>query len=209
MVSKFNFFESNCSAKTSIYQGKNLVFRSSWSPTEMQQKFCSVFGRNKDTPSVGTLRRWQEEFQQCGSFGTSERSRAISLESDQIFQCFQEAPRRSIRILAYHCQVSYSSVRRCLKLAKYRTYKHQVVQAMFPQDLNVLVNFSTKNPYKISDDPQFMKLLMFSVESIFHPDGGVSKQIMRHWSENNLEWKIERSLNSPKLCSGQQWGTEL
>jgi len=169
------------------------------SPTKVQRKFRSVFGRNKDAPSIRTLKRWQEKFQRSGSCRPAKRSRSNPLDSDRTLQCFQETLRQSIRRVANQCQVNYSSVRRCLKCAKYRAYKPQVVQALLPQDLIARMNFATKVLEKISDDPQFLKLVMFSGEAIFHLEGGVNKQNMRHWSKKNPAWIIESSLNSPKV----------
>ena len=47
-----------------------------------------------------------------------------------------------------------------------------IVQALLPQDLNARVNFATKISDKISDVPAFMKLLLFSDETILHLDHG-------------------------------------
>ena len=67
------------------------------------------------------------------------------------------------------------------------------------QDLNFRVNVTTKFSDKISDDPHFMKILMFSDENFFHLKGGVNNHNMRHWFKKNSEWENESSLNCPKV----------
>ena len=87
--------------------------------------------------------------------------------SDKILQCFQETSEQSIRRVGYQSQVSYSLLRLHQKLAKHRAYKSQVVQSLLSQDLNARVNFATKILDRISDDPQLIKLSIFSDETVF------------------------------------------
>ena len=52
---------------------------------------------------------------------------------------------------------------------------------------------------KINESPNFVKLLLFSDEAVFHLEGGINVRNSVHWSTQNPNWLLEKSLNSPKV----------
>ena len=86
-----------------------------------------------------------------------------------------------------------------MKSSGYKPYMANIVQELHPNDYAARVAFAESTLEKIKNSPEFVKILIFSDEAIFHLDGGINKHNHRHWSKNNPNWLIEKALQSPKV----------
>lgn len=59
---------------------------------------------------------------------------------------------------------------------------------------------------KIRNSRNFIELLMFSDEAIFHLDGGMNRHNFRHRATVNPHWKVEKALNSLKIMGWAAMG---
>lgn len=79
-----------------------------------------------------------------------------------------------------------------------KCFHPKIVQHLKPTDITKRLEFARTILAKINESPNFMNLILFSDEAVFHLDGGVNIHNASHWSVNNPHWLIEKSLNSPK-----------
>ena len=168
------------------------------SPTKVQRMFKKKYGRNEEAPSRAVIRKWHGNFKET-SLVSVKKKRRHTVEPQQILQLYEENPKQSLRRVANHLEVSFSTVRRALKSASYKNYRPQIVQALQPQDKTARVDFAKLILGKLSRAPNFLEKILFSDEAVFHTEGSVNKHNCSHWSQTNPDWIIEKSLNSPKL----------
>ena len=112
------------------------------SPTEVQRKFLTEYGRHKETPSSKTIKKWFSRFKQTGSCKPLPHFRNCTIDRQQVLQCFTDQPKQSLRRCANNLEISHSSVRRALKSAGMKCYRPQIVQMLNPTDSTARVAFA-------------------------------------------------------------------
>lgn len=61
------------------------------------------------------------------------------------------------------------------------------------------VSFAQLILEKLNESPNFLEMILFSDEALFHLEGGVNKHTSTHWSKVNPHWIVKKFLNSPKI----------
>ena len=168
------------------------------SPTKVQRLFKNKYGRNSCTPQGREIKKWHKNFQEK-SIVTPKKMRPQKVDRQLILQQIEREPKQSLRRIGNELEVSYSTVRRCLRKEGFRNYRPQIVQALNETDKVARVNFAQLILDTSSSSPNFMERIMFSDEAIFHLEGGVNTHNCSHWSKTNPKWLIEKSLNSQKV----------
>lgn len=169
------------------------------SPTKVQSLFRSKYGRNEPAPSRTVIRKWHDVFKKTGSVHQAKHRRTSKIDPKNIIDVFAEEPKQSLRRVANRTNVSYGTVQKIMKNAKFKPYMAMIVQQLQPNDYASRVNFAESMLDKIKNSRDYVKLLLFSDEAIFHLDGGMNRHNCRHWSTENPHWKVEKALNSPKI----------
>ena len=148
------------------------------------------------------IRKWSKAFEKTGSI-TKAHKRKTTVDQEKIIQDFQENPKQSLRRGSHKLGVSVSSVRNTLKKAGFKVYRPRIVQALQDGDHEARFEFAKSVLDKLRTNSNFLKMIMFSDEAIFHLEGGVNRQNSSHWSTSNPQWLVEKSLNSPRVMV---WG---
>ena len=169
------------------------------SPIKVQRKYQTTYGRRKQaSPSTNMIRKWSNAFEKTGSI-TKAHKRKKTVDQEKIIKDFQENPKQSLRRASHKLGVCVSSVRNSLKKAGFRRYMPRIVQALQDGDPEARVEFAESVLDKLRTNPNFLKMIMFSDEAIFHLEGGVNRQNSSHWGTSNPQWLVEKSLNSPRV----------
>lgn len=168
------------------------------SPTKVRRLFARKYGRKITPPTDKAIKKWLENFQKTGSCQTV-RERKPTVNREVVRQLFTEQPRQSLRRAAGSLGISAGSVRNALKSSGFKCYRPKVVQMLMETDPPRRKTFAQDILLKINESPNFVKLLLFSDEAVFHLEGGINVRNSVHWSTQNPNWLLEKSLNSPKV----------
>ena len=144
------------------------------------------------------IKAWHARFKGTG-FISAPRVRERTVNHELIIQSYEESPKHFLRRVSNNLGVSVSSVRRALKFSGFKPYHPQIVQKLKAEDQTARISFAEFILQKIAVDPNFLRKIIFSDEALFHLEGGINKHNLTHWSRSNPHWRIEKSLNSPKV----------
>ena len=171
------------------------------SVTLVQRKFRAVFGKNVDTPSSSTIKKWHVLLMETGSVLDQTRDRSKTVTSpdkcDEVRNLFESEPHASLRRASSQLDVSRESVRRCLKNMGFHPYKMEIVQSLSEEDRTCRLNFAYEELRRISSSSHLMHLT-FSDEAHFILDGSVNRHNCRYWSTDNPHWYHEQPLHSER-----------
>ena len=106
---------------------------------------------------------------------------------------YVQTPTQSLRRGATCLDISVSAVRFARKNAGMKCYHPKPVYQLHPTDIAKTREICRKIHDKIKVSLNFVKLVLFSDEAVFHFDGGVNVHNVSHWSMNNPNWLIEKS----------------
>ena len=134
------------------------------SPTVVQRKFRTKYGRNKTAPTRRAIKIWHANFRETGSC-EKVRQRTPTIDRGAIIQHFVEQLRQSLRRGATSMGVSHASVRRVLKFFGMKCFKPKIVQQLKPNDFSLRLEFAQTTLRKIQEYPDFAKLILFSDEA--------------------------------------------
>ena len=82
---------------------------------------------------------------------------------------------------------SYDSVQKVIKSSGFKCYMPNIVQKIYPSDYAARVAYAESTLEKIKNSPDFVQLLLFSDEALFHLDGGINKHNSRQMSTYKLQ----------------------
>ena len=171
------------------------------SVTQVQRKFRAVYGKNVDTPSSSTIKKWHRLLMESGSVLDQTRDRSKTATSpekcEEVRNVFEQDPHTSLRCASSKLSVSHESVRRCLKEMGFHPFKMQIVQSLSDEDKTCRKNFATEELRRVSSS-NHLEQLTFSDEAHFILDGSVNRHNCRYWSTENPHWHHEQPLHSQR-----------
>lgn len=94
--------------------------------------------------------------------------------------------------------VPASTVRRILKKNKYRCFKYQKAQEIFPEDRIRRMEFCEAMIEKANEDDNFLKNILFTDESSFPIHGRHNPSAVRYWSRKNKHLCITLRTQYPR-----------
>lgn len=169
------------------------------SVTLVQRKFRSIYGKNIETPSSSTIKKWHTSLMERGSVIDQARIRPKTATSpekcEEVKHHFEIEPNTSVRSASSKFDISRESIRRCLKHQGFHPYKMQIVQSLSEEDETCRLNFASEELERISSSNHF-EHLTFSDEAHFILDGSVNRHNCRYWSTENPHWYQEKPLHS-------------
>lgn len=130
------------------------------------------------------------KFRETGSVNRKEGSGRPStdevLETGVLGEIFLN-PRRSLREMEQVIgkSVHFSTIRRLLKKHKFRPYKQRIVHELCDGDEDRRLEYCEMMSERFLQDPELIKSICFSDESVFFLDGRVNTQNSRYWSQTN------------------------
>lgn len=171
------------------------------SVTLVQRKWRTEF--NEIPPHENTIRNVYNKFCKTGCVTDEKRSGRPAIDGDKVDQIrnyFEAAPLSSIRRASGELGVPYSTIQKTLKYTiKMKTYHITSVQALLVDDYLARQAFCEDMIQLILDDPNIMKNICFSDESIFKLDGKVNKHNCIVWGYENPHLIEETPMKSPSV----------
>lgn len=128
------------------------------------------------------------KFQETGSICNKKRTEPRLLNEAaqvEVLGQFAMDPTISIRQATRVTGLCYESVRKVLKMHKFRPYKMVILQELTDDDPDRRIEFCEIMTHKITTEPQLVKNICFSDECTFYLNGKVNKQNCRYWSDVN------------------------
>jgi outer membrane usher protein FimD/PapC len=123
---------------------------------------------NRQFPSVKTFTAVHNRLHATGTFnvsmadtGAAESVRTVEFE-EEVLRKFDENPRTSTRAEGNEMGAGKDTVRRVLNGEKFYPYHLQKVHALEPQDYSGRVDCSRWFLDKLTDDPDFLKSVLFT-----------------------------------------------
>lgn len=91
----------------------------------------------------------------------------------------------SLREIALQCEISVSSVWRILKKYKYRSFKYQLHQHLYPNDQGRRLEYCNWFLEQYENDPRFPFKIIYSDECRFTNLGMFNRNNKRYWAQEN------------------------
>lgn len=155
---------------------------------KFNQKYPEVTISNSGAKNMVT------KFLKTGSVLNIKKSKKLFDEDDAAsvlaVHSAREAPRLSLRRRAIITGISKSHLQRIFKENKILPFKPQFRQTLENGDEAKRMDFCLEMGYRVLEDSNFHKRIMFSDESTFSTNGVVSSQHCRYWSETNPNFRI-------------------
>ena len=123
---------------------------------------------------------------------------SLTIHREVVISSHEKNPRESIRRAAIHLGLSYTTVHDSLKEASYKLHRPYEIQTLNQEDYWKCVTFQDWVLNKMKHSPEFVKLLLFSDNAIFHLERSVIWK-SSHWAKRNSNWTVEKSLNSSRV----------
>ena len=95
--------------------------------------------------------------------------------------------------------ISHESVRRCLKLDKWHSYKPQILHTLKDNDYSVWLSFAIDELLRINESEKYLQRIIFSDKANFHINGNVNRHNCRYWATENPDYVLQIPLHSPKV----------
>ena len=84
-------------------------------------------------------------------------------------------------------ETSYSFAQKWLNSSGYKPHLANIDQELHPDEYAARVAYAESTLEKIKNSPDFVQLLLFSDEALFHLDGGINKHNSRQMSTYKLQ----------------------
>ena len=109
---------------------------------------------------------------------------------ERVREAFVRSPQKSTTRASRELQMSQSSVWRILrKRLRVKGFRLQLLQALNPQDHNLLLRFCLDFQQRLLEDG-FAEKLVFSDETTFHGCGKVNRHNVRIWGRTACSFRI-------------------
>lgn len=173
-----------------------------------QRKFSSTIDRHR-CPSKNVIVSAHERLLRTGSVLPTpgkpstdvppQRVVRTTSTEKRVLEAFARSPEKSVRRGADELGLSKSTVHRILSENKLKPYKIQILQALNDEDIDRRMEFSEQMLNRMNEDEDLLDRVMFTDEAIFTLNGGVNKQNVRYWSDENPHFYTEQALHAPKI----------
>lgn len=163
---------------------------------EVVQVFNDTFRVGLTGISKSTVSKTINRFEETGTNKDRQKSGRPKTETSEeqqveVAQLFVEDPHSSVRKASQQLQISQTSIFRNLKIIKFHPYKIKLHQEINEDDPDRRIEFCEIMMERITQNPIFQSLIVFSDESAFQLNGEVNRHNCRYWSEENPHWLRE------------------
>lgn len=147
----------------------------------------------RECPSVDTIGRIRNNFENYGCLTPRYHKSDIPEIRDEqelleimVLAAVDGNPAVSSRIIAENLNTNKRTVLRILKKHRFRSFKIQKTQELFPQDNFRRMEFCETVTDRVNRDENFIKNIAFSDESTFPIHGRHNPSAVRYWATENL-----------------------
>lgn len=112
----------------------------------------------------------------------NHRESAVPMDTELILQRFREDPGTSTRVVGRQLGLSHTTVHKVLKKNKRFPYRVKPVQALSPADYDRRVEFCNLLLDLQNNDPNFIKKIIWSDESLFTRNGLWNRRTVHFWA---------------------------
>lgn len=146
-----------------------------------------------------TLRRFEETGLVKNRPIPGRPSTATNQENSlDVLLSFTENPHASTRSVALQQEIDQKSVLKILKVNKFHPYKINLVQELNEDDPDRRLEFCELMMEMITQNPEFLRFILFSDEATFMLNGNVNRHNFRYWSDTNPHWTKESHTQNPQ-----------
>lgn len=124
--------------------------------------------------------------------------RTLSTEA-RVLEAYRRSPEKSLRQGEKELGLSKDSIARILHDKNMKPYKIQILQALNEEDVDRRLEFAEQQLAVMAEDDTYLDRVIFSDEAIFTLHGGVNKQNVRYWADENPRFFTEQPLHSPQV----------
>lgn len=160
-------------------------------------------------PRVETFIKLKRRFEATGSVVYPKNevvNRRTTGEENElaVLLSLQETPHASLHEISTQHDISVTSVWRLTKKHHYHPYHIELHQQLHGNDFQSRINFCNNMTVKITQQPNFLKSVLFSDESTFNHNGLLNRHNCHYYSTENPHWT--RQIDYQHQWSLNVWG---